>query len=78
MANTLTALTPDLYQAMDVVSRELVGFIPSVTLDSGIERAAVGQNVRSFVTPASTASDTSSSRLSLISPPSHGPMSLER
>ena len=59
MANTLTNLTPDLYQAMDVVSRELVGFIPSVTLDSGIERAAVGQTVRSFVTPASTASDIS-------------------
>lgn len=57
MANTLTNLTPDLYQAMDVVSRELVGFIPSVTLDSGIERAAVGQTVRSFVTPSSTASD---------------------
>jgi hypothetical protein len=57
MANTLTDLTPDLYQALDTVSRELVGFIPSVTLDSGIERAAVGQQVRSFVTPTSTASD---------------------
>ena len=57
--NTLTSLTPDLYQAMDTVSRELVGFIPSVTLDSGIERAAVGQDVTSFVTPASTASDLS-------------------
>jgi len=57
MANTLTDLTPDLYQALDTVSRELVGYIPSVTLDSGIERAAVGQQVRSFVTPTSTASD---------------------
>jgi hypothetical protein len=57
MANTLTDLTPDLYQAMDTVSRELVGMIPSVTLDSGIERAAVGQEVRSFITPASTAFD---------------------
>jgi hypothetical protein len=57
MANTLTNLSPDLYEALDIVSRELVGFIPSATLDSGVERAAVGQTVRSFVAPASVASD---------------------
>ena len=55
MANTLTNLTPDLYEAMDVVSREIVGLIPSVSRDSNVERAAVGQTVRSFVAPASTA-----------------------
>lgn len=57
MANTLTSLIPDLYESLDVVSRELVGFIPSVTRDSGVERAAVGQTVRSHVAPASVASN---------------------
>lgn len=57
MANTLTSLMPDLYVALDVVSRELTGLIPSVTLDPSVARAAVGQTVRSFVAPASTAGD---------------------
>jgi len=68
MANTLTSLIPDLYEAMDVVSREMVGFIPSVSMDSNAERAAVGQNVRSFVAPASTASDITPG----VTPPDDG------
>lgn len=72
MANTLTSLIPDLYEAMDVISRELVGFIPSVARDSSLERAAVGQTVRSFVAPASTAVDISPAQL----PPNTGDQSI--
>lgn len=57
MANTLTNLIPELYANLDVVSRELVGFIPSVTMDATASRAAKDQTVRSFVAPASSASD---------------------
>lgn len=57
MANTLNSLVPDLYEALDVVSRELTGFIPAVQRDSNIARAALGENVRVPVTNAAVSAD---------------------
>ena len=57
MANTLTGLIPVLYKAVDKVSRELTGFIPSVDLDLADTGAAVGQTIRIPVTNAVASSD---------------------
>lgn len=46
MSNTLTGIIPTLYEALNVVSREMVGLIPAVRRDSNAERAALNQNVR--------------------------------
>lgn len=42
-ANGLTTFIPTLYDILDIVSRELVGFIPSVTVAAGMERVAKDQ-----------------------------------
>ena len=52
--NTLTNLIPDAYAALDVVSRELTGFIPSVARDSRADMVAVGQTLRSIVAPVNS------------------------
>lgn len=68
MGATLTNLIPTLYSNLDVVSRELVGFIPAVTLDAQASRAAVNQSVRSFVAPAASAGDITAG----VTPPNDG------
>jgi hypothetical protein len=70
--NTLTDLIPTLYQALDVVSRELVGLIPSVTRDSQLARAAIGQTVYSSVAPAATAGNVKAN----VTPPDDGQQSI--
>lgn len=68
MSNTLTQLIPDLYQSLDIVSREMAGFIPSITLDPSAERAALNQPIRIPLTPASKGEDVKPGQL----PPDDG------
>lgn len=56
-ANTLSPLIPDIYAALDVVSREMVGFFPSSSRNMGAERAALGQSVKIPVGQVQTAVD---------------------
>lgn len=57
MANTLTNLIPDIYEALDVVSREQVGFTMAASAENTADRAAQGQSVRVPVFDAETATD---------------------
>lgn len=55
--NTITALVPDIYEALDQVSRELTGMIPSVTMNASAETAGINQNIRVDVEPAGNVAD---------------------
>jgi hypothetical protein len=57
MANTLTGMIPTIYEAVDVVLRELTGFVPAVTLDAAGEQAAKDQTISFGVTPVQAAAD---------------------
>lgn len=54
MANVLTSLAADIYKAADTVGREMVGLIPSITINAGSEAVAVGDTVRSHFTRTPT------------------------
>lgn len=54
---TLTNLIPTIYNAMNVIARERVGFITAVSRDSSAERAALNQVVMSPVVGAMAAED---------------------
>lgn len=57
MPMTLTGLTGVIYEALDVVGREQVGFVNSVNTDINADNVAIGQTVRSAVVGAATAAD---------------------
>jgi hypothetical protein len=57
MANTLTNLIPTLIRSADIVSRELVGLIPAVTLNATADQAAVNQTITYPVVPSYAAAD---------------------
>jgi hypothetical protein len=57
MANTLTNLIPDAYAALDVVSRELVGFLPGVSRNTTTDQAALNQTVRAHQTRSNSAGE---------------------
>lgn len=59
MANTLTNLAADIYKAADQVGRELVGFIPAVTINGdATTQAAKGDTIRGAFTRTPTVSTT--------------------
>jgi hypothetical protein len=72
VANTLTNLIPVLYQGMDIVARELVGYIPAVSLDAKADSAAVGQTITTSITPPATGGDVTPGQL----PPDDGDQTL--
>ena len=51
MGNTLNKLMPELYAALDTVSREMVGFIPAVAVNAAPTGAAKGESITIPVTP---------------------------
>ena len=64
-ANTLTGQINNIYEALDIVSREMIGFIPAVSKNSSAEMAALDQIIRIPVAPATS--------LTLISPANVSP-----
>jgi hypothetical protein len=67
MGNTLTGLIPDAYVALDVVSRELTGFVPAVARDPKADGIAVGQTLEIPITPANSAGGNVTPAMSLPS-----------
>ena len=66
MPNTLTNLAADIYKAADVVGRELVGFIPAVTVNGdATTQAAKGDTIRAAFTRTPTVSTSYSPSMTI-------------
>ena len=57
VSNVLTNLIPNLYDAVDIVSRELTGLIPAATFSGSADRVALNQSIIIPTTGAITAAD---------------------
>lgn len=68
MANTLNGLMPTLFAALDIVSREMVGFIPAVTVNAAPTGVAKGEKITIPVTPTTETHDITPGQL----PPDDG------
>lgn len=67
MANTLTNMISDAYAALNVVSRELVGFIPAVQRNPKTDRVGKNQVLFVPIAPANTSGGTITPAMSLPS-----------
>jgi len=54
MGNTLNGLIPTIYEALDTVARENVGFTRAVFMNTSAERAAKDETIRYPIAPANT------------------------
>jgi len=52
MANTLSSVLPVVYEGLDIVSREMIGFASAVRINSGVEGAAKDQTITYPIVPA--------------------------
>lgn len=59
--NTITGLIPDIYEALDVVSRELTGLIPAVTMSASADRAAKDESIVIDIAPVIAGVDSTPS-----------------
>lgn len=67
-ALTLTGLIPNIYEALNEVSREQTGFIRAVSMDASAERAALNQSILSPVVGAMAAENLTASNVPADTP----------